>query len=153
MNPTLYSALDARWRSNSPTSNQFVHAGLSAAIRSQAFNFSPTQQADLNLPVLSLSSRIECDDMSVMASSTRPCRLTHVKRHLTAFYKAMVTLNGDLSRRLDQNIAQHSNWLASFQSLPMIRGLYRVECCEGTSGRRTGYCLPHAHLVSRQFLA
>jgi len=38
-----------------------VHAGLSAAIRSQAFNFSPTQQADLNLPVLSLSSRIECD--------------------------------------------------------------------------------------------
>jgi len=45
----------------SPTSNQFVHAGLSAAIRSQAFDFSPTQQADLNLPVLSLSSRIECN--------------------------------------------------------------------------------------------
>jgi len=61
INPSLYSALGARWRSNEPTSNQFVHSGLSAAIRSQAFNFSPTQQADLNLPVLSLSSRIECD--------------------------------------------------------------------------------------------
>jgi len=61
INPTLYSALGARWRPNAPTSNQFVHTGLSAAIRSQAFNFSPTQQADLNLPVLSLSSRIECD--------------------------------------------------------------------------------------------
>ena len=36
-----------------------MHAGLSAAIRSQAFNFSPTQQADLNLPVLSLSLLIE----------------------------------------------------------------------------------------------
>jgi len=54
MNPKLYSALGARWRPNAPTSNQFVHAGLSAAIRSQAFDFSPTQQADLNLPVLSL---------------------------------------------------------------------------------------------------
>jgi len=54
MNPKLYSALGARWRPNAPTSKQFVHAGLSAAIRSQAFDFSPTQQADLNLPVLSL---------------------------------------------------------------------------------------------------
>jgi len=61
IDPSLYSALGARWRSNEPTSDQFVHAGLSAAIRSQTFNFSPTQQADLNLPVLSLSSRIECD--------------------------------------------------------------------------------------------
>ena len=41
-----------------------MHAGLSAAIRSQTFNFSPTQHADLNLPVLSLSSRIECDGIS-----------------------------------------------------------------------------------------
>jgi len=41
-----------------------VHAGLSAAIRSQAFIFSPTQQADLNPPVLSLSSCIECDGIS-----------------------------------------------------------------------------------------
>ena len=60
INPTLYSTLGARWSPNAPTSNLFVHAGLSAAFRSQAFNFSPTQQADLNLPVLSLSSRIEC---------------------------------------------------------------------------------------------
>jgi len=42
INPSLYSALGARWRPNAPTSNQFVHAGLSAAIRSQALNFSPT---------------------------------------------------------------------------------------------------------------
>ena len=54
INPTLYSTLGARWSPNAPTSNRFVHAGLSAAFRSQAFNFSPTQQADLNLPVLSL---------------------------------------------------------------------------------------------------
>ena len=73
INPSLYSALGARWRSNEPTSNQFVHAGLSAAIRSQAFNFSPTQQADLNLPVLSLSSRIECDGIvySPLLTDTR----------------------------------------------------------------------------------
>jgi len=69
VNPSLYSALGARWRPNTPTSNQFVHAGLSAAIRSQAFNFSPTQQADLNLPVLSLSSRIECDGISYLPLS------------------------------------------------------------------------------------
>jgi len=61
VNTTLYSAFGARWRPNAPTSNQFVHAGLSAAIRSQAFDFSLTQQADLNFTVLSLSSRIECD--------------------------------------------------------------------------------------------
>ena len=63
INPTLYSALGARWRTNKPTSNQFVHEGLSAAFRSQTFrlNLSPTQQADLDLPVLSLSSRIECN--------------------------------------------------------------------------------------------
>jgi len=50
-----------------------VHAGLSAAIRSQAFNFSPTQQADLNLPVLSLSSSIECDGIfySPLSADTR----------------------------------------------------------------------------------
>jgi len=77
INPTLYSAVGARWRPNAPTSNQFVHAGLSAAIRSQAFDFSPTQQAaqqaDLNLPVLSLSSRIECDGIlySPLSSDTR----------------------------------------------------------------------------------
>jgi len=64
VNPSLYSALGVRWRPNAPISNQFVHAGLSAAIRSQAFIFSPTQQADLNLSVLSLSSRIECDSIS-----------------------------------------------------------------------------------------
>jgi len=61
INPTLYSALGARWRTNEPTSNQFVHEGFSAAFRSQLFNFSPTQRADLDLPVLSFSSRIECD--------------------------------------------------------------------------------------------
>jgi len=54
INPSLYSALGAQWRANAPTSNQFVHAGLSAAIRSQALNFLPTQQADLNLPVFSV---------------------------------------------------------------------------------------------------
>ena len=64
INPSLYSALGARWRSNEPTSNQFVHEGLSAAFRSQTSNFWPisNQQADLALPALSLSSRIECDD-------------------------------------------------------------------------------------------
>ena len=63
VNPTLYSALGARWSVNgAPSSNLFVHAGLSAVIRSQAYsNFSRTQQADLNLPVLSLSSLFECD--------------------------------------------------------------------------------------------
>ena len=66
--------------------------------------------------------------LSVMASSTRPCRLTPVKRYLTAFYTARVTLNGDLSRRLDQSIAQHSNWLASFQSLPMICLVVCLDC-------------------------
>jgi len=56
-----------------PTSNQFVHAGLSAAIHSQAFDFSPTQQANLNLHVLSLSSRIECDGIfySPLSADTR----------------------------------------------------------------------------------
>jgi len=73
INFTLYSALGARWRPNAPTSNQFVHEGLSAATRSQAFDFSPTQQADLNLPVLSLSSRIECDGIfySPLSADTR----------------------------------------------------------------------------------
>jgi len=73
VNPALYSALGARWRPNAPTSNQFVHTGLTAAFRSQAFNFSPTQQADLNLPVLSLSSRIECDGIfySPLSADTR----------------------------------------------------------------------------------
>jgi len=73
VNPSLYSALGARWRPNAPTSNQFVHAGLSVVIRSQAIDFSPTQQADLNLPVLSLSSRIECDGIfySPLSTDTR----------------------------------------------------------------------------------
>jgi len=73
VNPTLYSAVGARWRPNAPTSDQFVHARLSAAIRSQAFDFLPTQQADLNLPVLSLSSRIECDGIfySPLSADTR----------------------------------------------------------------------------------
>jgi len=61
INPALYSALGARWRDNGTTCNLFVHEGLSAAFRSQTFNFPPTQQANLNLPVVSLSSRIECD--------------------------------------------------------------------------------------------
>jgi len=73
INPSLYSALGVRWRSNEPTSDQFEHAGLSAAFRSQAFNSSLTQQADLNLPVLSLSSRIECDGIfySPLSADTR----------------------------------------------------------------------------------
>ena len=51
----------------------FVHAGLSAAVRSQTFNFSPTQEADLNLPVLSLSSRFEFDGIfySPLSADTR----------------------------------------------------------------------------------
>jgi len=73
INPILYSALGARWRTNEPTSIQFVHEGLSAAFRWQTFNFSPTQQADLDLPVLSLSSRIECDGIfySPLSADTR----------------------------------------------------------------------------------
>jgi len=119
INPSLYSALGARWRANGAlSSNHFGHARLSAAIRSQASNFSPTQQADLNLPVLSLSSRL-----SVMASSTFPCRLTHVNRSLTVFYTAMAMWHGYLPRRLVHSIGEHSNWPASFQSLPMIRWL------------------------------
>jgi len=61
INPALYSASGARSRTDGPTSNPFVYEGLPAAFCSQTFNFSPTQQADLDLPVLSLSSRIECD--------------------------------------------------------------------------------------------
>jgi len=121
--PTLYSALGARWRPNAPTSYQFVHAELSAAIRSQAFDFSPTQQADLNLLVLSLSSCILCDGnfYSPLSGDTR-------KTLPYCVYTAMVTLNGDLPRRLDQSIAQYSNWLASIQSLPAIRLLACLDC-------------------------
>jgi len=42
INPVLYSALGAQWRIKGPTSNLFVHEGLSTAFRSQTFNFSPT---------------------------------------------------------------------------------------------------------------
>jgi len=64
-----------------------------------------------------------------MASSTRPCWLTHVKRYLTAFYTVMVTLNGNLPCRLDQSIAaRNSNWFASFQSLHMICLLVCLDC-------------------------
>jgi len=42
----------------------------------------------------------------------------------------MSTLNGDLPRRLDQSIAEHSNWLASFQALPMIRLLVCLDCAQ-----------------------
>ena len=58
-----------------------------------------------------------------MASSTRPGWLTHIKRYLTAFYTAMVTLNGDLPRRLDQSIAKHSNWPASISSHDLLVGM------------------------------
>jgi len=89
---------------------QFVHAGLSAAIRSQAFNFSPTQQADFNLPVLSLSSRIECDSFfdSPLSADTRK-----------ASPYCVLYSDGD-AQSIDQSIAKHSNWLASFQSRHMI---------------------------------
>jgi len=116
INPTLYSALGARWRPDAPTSNQCVHTGLSAAIRSQAFDFSPTQQADLNLPVLSLSSRIECDGIfySPLSADTRK----------TLPYCVLYS-DGDVEwRSASEARSEHrarSNWLASFQSHPMIR--------------------------------
>ena len=82
----------------------------------------------LNRPI-SISLSCLCHRvLSVMASSTRPGWLTHIKRYLTAFYTAMVTLNGDLPCRLDQSIAKHSNWPASFQSLHMIFLLVCWDC-------------------------
>jgi len=131
VNPSLYSALGARWRPNAPTSNQFVHAGLSAVIHSQAFKFSSTQQANPNLPVLSLSSRIECDGISYspLSADTRK----------TSPYCVLYTMemsNGELLRRLDQNIVQHSHWLASFQSLHMIRLLACLVCALRAATKR-----------------
>jgi len=67
-----------------------VHAVLSAAIRSQAFDFSPTQQADLNLPVMSLSSRIECDGIFYSPFSA----VTHKKLPYCVLYS-----DGDIEWR------------------------------------------------------
>ena len=90
----------------------------------------------LNRPI-SISLSCLCHlVLSVMACSTRPCRLTHVELHLTAFYTAMEMLNGELPRRLDQRIAQHSNWIASFQSLPMIHLLACLVCALRAATKR-----------------
>jgi len=43
-------------------------------------------------------------------------------------YTAMEMLHGELARILDQSIAQLSNWLASFQYLPMICLLACLAC-------------------------
>jgi len=123
INPSLYSALGARWGPNAPTSNQFVHAGLSAAIFCK-LSISRRRNRPISISLFCLCHHV----LSVLASCTRPCRLTHVKRHLAALYTAMEMLNGELPRRLDQSIAQHSNWLSSFQSLPMVHLLACLVC-------------------------
>ena len=90
----------------------------------------------LNRPI-SISLSCLCHHvLSVMASPTRPCQLTPVKRHLTAFYTAMEMSNGKLFQRLDQSIAQHSNWFASFPSLHMIRLLACLVCALRAATKR-----------------
>jgi len=71
-----------------------------------------------------------------MASTTRPGRLTHVKNYLPVFYTAMEMLNGEMPRTLDQSIAQHSNWLASFQPPLMIRFLACLACALHAATKR-----------------
>jgi len=145
-----------------PTSNQFVHAGLSAAIRSQALNFSPTQQADLNLPVLSLSSRIECDGIfySPLSADTRKslpycvlysdgdvgwrsaseARLEHCAAQQLARLLSISSHDSLVGSHKIQQISQtHSSrpmlfrWSSrSFHEAST--GLHRVEYCESASG-------------------
>jgi len=55
---------------NEPTTKLCVHEELSAALRSQKFNLTPTQQADLDLPVLFWSSLIDCDGILYSPTST-----------------------------------------------------------------------------------
>ena len=153
VNPTLYSALGARWSANgAPSSNLFVHAGLSAVIRSQAYsNFSPTQQADLNLPVLSLSSRIECDGIFYfpMSADTRK-----------SFPYCVLYSDGDVAwlsaseARSQHRRAQQLARLLSISSHDSMVGIlgFRPQCGyqevainrsfhEASTGlRRVGYC-------------
>jgi len=104
-----------------------VHAGLSAAIRSQAFDFSPTQQADLNLPVLSLSSRIECDGIFYSPLSAD----THKTLPYCVFYS-----DGDVEwrsvseARSEHHAAQQLARLLSISSHDSLGGMLglRVAC-------------------------
>jgi len=127
INPSLYSALGARWRPNAPTSNQFVHAGLSAAICSQAFNFSPTQQADPNLPVLSLSSRIECDGIfySPLSADTRK-----TSPYCVLYSDGNVEWRTASAARSEYRAAQQLARLLSISSHDSLVGMlgFRVAC-------------------------
>jgi len=90
----------------------------------------------LNRPI-SISLSYLCHlALSVMASTTRPCRLTYVKFYRTVFYTVVEILHGELPRMLDQSIAQHSNWLASLQSPLMIRVLACLACALRVATKR-----------------
>ena len=120
-----------------------MHAGLSAVIRSQAYsNFSPTQQADLNLPVLSLSSRIECDGILYfpMSADTRK-----------SFPYCVVYSDGDVTwisaseARLQYRRVQQQARLLSISSQDLLVGMLGLRAVTSdlvTNGTlsRTGFC-------------
>ena len=109
INPALYSALVVRWSANGPTTNLFVDEGLSAAFRLQTFNFSPTQQVDLDLLALSLSSRIECDGIfySPWSAETRK-----------KFPYCVLYSDGDIARR-NASDARSKHRAAQQQARPL----------------------------------
>ena len=79
-NPALYSALGAPWSANGPTTNLFMHEGSL-----QLFACRHSISRRLNRPI-SISLPYLCHlTLSVIASTTRPGRLTHVKNSLLCF--------------------------------------------------------------------
>jgi len=117
-----YTALQVR--DGGPTRQPLTSLCIQGSL--QSFTRSHSIFRRLNRPI-SISLFCLCHH-ALSASPTRPCQLTPAKRHLTAFCTVMETLNGELLRRLDQRMAQHSNWLASFQSLHMIRFAWSARC-------------------------
>jgi len=91
VNPTLYSAFG---RDGGPTRQPLTSLCMQGVLQPFARRLSISRR--LNRPILISLSCLCHLVLSVMASSTRPCRLTPVKRYLTAFYTAMVTLNGSI---------------------------------------------------------
>jgi len=100
------------------------------SLQLQAFARRHSISRRLNRPISISLSHLSHLALSVMASTTRPSLLTRtpVKIYFSVFSTAMETLHGEIPRMFDQNVAQHRNWLASFQFPLIIRFLACLAC-------------------------